>query len=354
MTALLAYEQACRTLAAAVAIDEVKDLHDKAVAMRVYARQAKNRQLEIDAAEIRLRAERRLGVLLAEQRAAGALRPGAPARTRTASTDYVVDRVFLKEAGIDERLGNRARKYAALPSEEFEGRLAQRRQLVERGASRVPLDVVSLNDKAASRNAREVDLAGRITALPDKKYGVILADPEWRFAVRSRETGLDRAADNHYPTSETAAIAAREVATIAADDCVLFLWGTVPMLSDALAVMIAWGFAYKSNFVWAKDRIGTGYWNRNRHEHLLVGTRGTVPAPAPGTQWESVLEAAVGAHSAKPERFLELVEAYFPTLPKIELNRRGAARPGWDAWGNEAVVEQGLADCDHASLRAAV
>jgi N6-adenosine-specific RNA methylase IME4 len=64
-----------------------------------------------------------------------------------------------------------------------------------------------------------------------------------------------------------------------------------------------------------------------------------VPAPAPGTQWESVIEDAVGAHSEKPEWWLELIEAYFPNLPKIELNRRGPARPGWDAWGNEAVAE---------------
>jgi N6-adenosine-specific RNA methylase IME4 len=55
-----------------------------------------------------------------------------------------------------------------------------------------------------------------------------------------------------------------------------------------------------------------------------------------GTQWASVIEEPVGAHSAKPERFAEMIESYFPNLPKIELNRRGPARPGWDAWGNEA------------------
>jgi N6-adenosine-specific RNA methylase IME4 len=112
---------------------------------------------------------------------------------------------------------------------------------------------------------------------------------------------------------------------------VLFLWATVPMLQQALQVMSAWGFKYKSHFVWIKDRIGTGYWNRNKHELLLVGTRGKIPAPAPGTQCESAIEAAVGRHSAKPECFLELIERYFPTLPKIELNRRGPSRPGWSA-----------------------
>jgi N6-adenosine-specific RNA methylase IME4 len=110
---------------------------------------------------------------------------------------------------------------------------------------------------------------------------------------------MDRAADNHYPTSVTEVIAARPVAEIAAKDCVLFLWAAVPMLPHALAVMAAWGFDYRSHFVWAKDRIGTGYWNRNKHELLLVGVEGDIPAPAMGEQWPFVIEAPVGRHSAK-------------------------------------------------------
>jgi len=114
----------------------------------------------------------------------------------------------------------------------------------------------------------------------------------------------------------------------------------VPMLPDALHVMQRWGFAYRSHVGWAKDHTGTGYWFRNRHELLLVGTRGSPPAPAPGDQCESLIAAPVGKHSEKPTVFLEMIEAYFPTLPKIELNRRGSAREGWDAWGNEVRAEE--------------
>jgi N6-adenosine-specific RNA methylase IME4 len=99
--------------------------------------------------------------------------------------------------------------------------------------------------------------------------------------------------------------------------------------------MAAWGFDYRSHFIWGKDRSGTGYWNRNRHELLLLGISGKVPAPAMGDQWQSLLNEPVGEHSEKPERFYGLVESYFPTLPKIELNAR-RARPGWDAWGLDA------------------
>ena len=106
---------------------------------------------------------------------------------------------------------------------------------------------------------------------------------------------------------------------------------------QALELMAHRGFKYVSHYIWNKNKPGTGYWNRNKHELLLIGTRGRIPAPAMGTQWNSVIDAPVGRHSAKPEIFLEMIEGYYPNLPKIELNRRGPARAGWDAWGNEAV-----------------
>lgn len=189
--------------------------------------------------------------------------------------------------------------------------------------------------KQAKRSDTEKRLGERQRALPTKQYNVIYADPAWRFEPRSRDTGLDRAADNHYPTQATEEIMALPVGTLAATDCVLLLWATAPMISDALRVMRFWGFEYKSQFVWVKPHFGNGYWNRNRHELLLVGTRGNIPCPAPGEQWDSVIEAPAGAHSVKPDKGYELIESYFPSLPKIELNAR-RARDGWDAWGLEA------------------
>ncbi|WP_245431322.1 MT-A70 family methyltransferase, partial [Rhodoplanes roseus] len=201
-------------------------------------------------------------------------------------------------------------------------------------------NVVRSMIKREARAEREADLGARQVALPDRRYGVILADPEWRFEVWSRDTGLDRAADNHYPTSCTEVIAARDVSSIAADDCVLFLWATIPMLPHALLVMAAWGFDYVSHQVWAKDQAGTGYWFRQAHELVLVGKRGKPPAPAMGANDVSLFRAPRAEHSAKPDRVAEMIERWFPTLPKIELNRRGPARPGWDAWGNEAEPEE--------------
>jgi N6-adenosine-specific RNA methylase IME4/ParB-like chromosome segregation protein Spo0J len=202
----------------------------------------------------------------------------------------------------------------------------QRQAVAEPGRAHVVV-------KQAARAERESELATKQLTLPATRFGVVYADPPWRFEVYSRDTGLDRDASNHYPVMTREKIRALDVASFAAPDCVLFLWATAPMLEQALETLKAWGFAYKTHFVWAKDRAGTGYWARNKHELLLVGTRGSIPAPAPGTQLESLIEAPVGEHSAKPEAFAEMIERLFPTLPKIELFARGEARPGWDAGG---------------------
>jgi N6-adenosine-specific RNA methylase IME4 len=324
---LIKYDSACAAIAEAKRVDEVKSIRDLAVAMKAYARQASNRELEADAVEIRMRATRRMDHMRQEQKTTVGLAQG-----RRSDLGYSKTQVkpTLAEAGIDKNLAHEGRKLGALSEPEFTAAVTVARDAIKS----VIKTALRTDDKKERRQAREIELADKIAALPSKKYGVIYADPEWRFDVWSRQTGLDRAADNHYPTSSLEAIKTRDVASIAAADCVLFLWATAPMLPQALEVMDAWGFDYKTQLIWIKDRIGTGYWFRNQHEILLVGTRGDVPAPAPGTQITSVLQAPVEAHSKKPEAVYQLIEQYFPSLPKIELNAR-QCREGWTAWGNE-------------------
>jgi N6-adenosine-specific RNA methylase IME4/ParB-like chromosome segregation protein Spo0J len=217
---------------------------------------------------------------------------------------------------------------ARLPADEQRD-LADRAKSGERVSARTRI-------KQVARRERERQLGAKQVALPNKQYGVIVSDPEWDDDVWSRETGMDRHAANHYPTSDVETIKSRPVANIAAKDCILFLWSTNQHLRIAMSVLEAWGFTYKSHYIWDKQQIGMGRWNRSRHEVLLVGTRGDPPCPAPGQQWESIISAPKGEHSSKPDGFLQMIETYFPTLPKIELNRRGPPRLGWDAWGLEA------------------
>jgi N6-adenosine-specific RNA methylase IME4 len=341
---LVLYETACRALAQAKSVDEVQDVRDKAEAIRIYARMAKNKDLEVDAAEIRIRAERRLGEMIAGQKETVGLNRGTRGQLRgdvpvggSAPVPPTDDTPTLADMGIDKKLAAHSQKLAAVPQSEFDGMIGEWRGQVSQANERVAVNLLRAGDKAQRRAAREAELGAKQRALPDKRYGVILADPPWRFEPYSRDTGMDRAADNHYPTKQTDDIAALDVPSIAADDCVLLLWATAPMLPDALNVMGLWGFYYKSHFIWHKDASGTGYWNRNCHELLLIGSKGKIPAPEQGGSLHpSVFLAPRREHSRKPDYPYGFAEFWWPSLAKIELYCRGAPRHGWDAWGNEA------------------
>ena len=250
----------------------------------------------------------------------------------TASERSVRSAAFVKKEGSRDLIqAVRAGKIAV----SLAAKLATAPEAIQRQAVAEP-ERAHVLVKQAARAERESELGAKQLALPAKRYGVIYADPPWRFEPYSRLTGMDRDPSNHYPVMSLAGIKALDVAGIAASDSALFLWATAPLLPEALEVMAAWGFGYRTNFVWAKDRPGTGYWARNQHELLLVGVRGDVPAAAPGSQWSSLIPAPVGEHSRKPDAARRMIEAYFPTLPKVELFARGEGRPGWSTWGNEA------------------
>ena len=209
--------------------------------------------------------------------------------------------------------------------------------LIERAAAGEKVSA-RVEAKKIARQQREAELGTKQQSLPQQKFGVILADPEWKWKPWS-DAGMDRGVENTYPTSETTDIAARDVQSIAADDCVLVLWARADMLPEALHVVTSWGFRYVAQRVWRKSRMSTGYWFRYDHELVLIGSRGHPVAPAMGTQERSVFEgepAVAGLNSSKPECIAEWIERNWPNTPKIELNRRGPARLGWAAWGNES------------------
>jgi N6-adenosine-specific RNA methylase IME4 len=164
--------------------------------------------------------------------------------------------------------------------------------------------------------------------MPEGLYELIYADPPWQLG----NPDGPYAPESHYPTLPLEEIEALEVP--AAEDAVLFLWAVSALLPQALAVIEAWGFQYKSNLVWEKEWIGPGVWLRNRHELLLVARRGAFSPPEPEDRVDSVLKAPRGRHSEKPARVYELIEQMYPHASKLELFAR-SQRPGWIAWGNE-------------------
>ena len=164
----------------------------------------------------------------------------------------------------------------------------QRRVAQEAEAGRA--NVVRTVIKQEARATRERELGGRQLAAPEGKFGVIVEDFEWDHETWS-ERGRDRAAENHYPVSRDAHTATEIVArtadrfAYAADDCVCFMWTTLQHAAVAMDVLRLRGFYYRSQYAWGKDKIGLGYWSREKHEVLLIGVKGKIDCPAPGTQW---------------------------------------------------------------------
>lgn len=167
--------------------------------------------------------------------------------------------------------------------------------------------------------------------LPEGKFHIIYADPPWRYDFSMSST---RAIENQYPTMQTEDIAKLAISNLAFEDSVLFLWAPSPKLPQGLYVMGEWGFEYKTCMVWVKDKIGMGYYARQQHELLLIGGRGSLPQPEPEFRPSSIIRAARGKHSKKPDLTYALIEQMYPDREKIELFAR-QTRAGWASWGNE-------------------
>lgn len=167
--------------------------------------------------------------------------------------------------------------------------------------------------------------------ITDGKYGVILADPPWRYS----DLGHSRRVDRIYPLMKLEDICAVPVGQLVADNAVLFLWSTSPMLlREAPAVISAWGFTYKASCVWDKEIYGMGHYWRIQHEMILLATRGK-PGTSAVHNLPSIIRSRRGKqHSAKPVQLYDHIEAMYPKVPKLELFAR-EQRAGWDAWGDE-------------------
>lgn len=173
--------------------------------------------------------------------------------------------------------------------------------------------------------------------IPAGHYNVIYADPPWQYD----NTGLNGAAEDHYSTMPVEEIynllEAKQFGV--ADNAVLFLWATNPLLPEAFELINRWGFVYKTNLVWVKTDLkkpGVGWYVRGRHELLLIATRGNFTpldqhiSPPIG----SVLEAPIQEHSRKPDDIYRIIERLYPDCAFLELFAR-RERKGWTSWGNE-------------------
>ncbi len=300
------------------------------------------------------------GVLLDQKidQASGEKR--APQATAQAATivntnrQYISDAKAIQEAApeliADIRAGElnipQAKQLANMPEER---RADVRKKMKEMGTDKVV--------KAARAVTQEKKKDA--PPLPDAKYRVIYADPPWSYGNEMVNTTRP---NDYYPLMSTPDICALPVKELADKDAVLFLWTTSPHLPESLDVIDAWGFEYKTSFVWDKVKHNMGHYNSVRHEFLFVCLRGSCP-PDVQKLFDSVQSIERTEHSVKPEKFREIIDTLYTHGRKIELFARRPA-PGWEVWGNEAqwiaipngnriLVEYGIQN-ENSDLRAHV
>lgn len=169
-------------------------------------------------------------------------------------------------------------------------------------------------------------------------YEVVYADPPWDYNGKSQHanrTDPVASVNSHYNTMTCEQLKKLNVRGILDYNAILFLWTSSPHLPQALEVMKAWGFEYKTvAFVWDKQKVNPGYYTMSQCELCLVGKRGRFPDDRGSRNERQLVSEMRGRHSAKPIEVRRRIERMFPTQKKIELFARERAE-GWDAWGNE-------------------
>lgn len=177
---------------------------------------------------------------------------------------------------------------------------------------------------------------GKEEYLIPRKFNILYADPPWKYE-RNKVQG---AAENHYPTMSIEQLCALDVEKITDENCALFLWSTFPFLPEALRLIKAWGFTYKTTaFVWLKQNrknrdwfFGLGFWTRGNAEICLLATKGKPKRKS--AKVSQLIIAPIDKHSKKPDIVREKIVELMGDLPRIELFARQTT-PGWEVFGNE-------------------
>lgn len=364
---LAIYDRACAALAEAVAVDEVLQIRDQARALEACARVAKNKTLEADAVVLRMRATRRLDQMRQAQKETVGLNRGLAGSEITGlSKNPVKDsRPTLASQGIDKNLAHHARVLGALTDEKFEEAVADTHAAVTRAVRRV-VQVLEL-DEERERAKACITTGGAagctiddLVALAAGGYraGAILGDPPWPFATwthlgfagdKTQKNRAQRSRAAPYQTMSHEDIYELPVGSLAADDCVLFLWVVQTQLDKAFETVKRWGFDLKSvGFSWFKGEepdddvdelhvpIGTGFWTRAGFEQCWLATRGK-PRRLHADVRQVIVEPR-REHSRKPDCVHERIERLVAG-PCLELFARpaspGLTRPSWTCWGDE-------------------
>ena len=305
-------------LVEAKSMQEVKKIMDVAGAAKIYARRQQLGEEAVQhARSIELEAMRRLGELLAEtpknKGAQGHQLKAVPKENRLKDVTPT-----LADLGVDKKISSLSQQLARMPKKEFEQ--------VRDGVVGI---AEALRQVKVEKYKQKIESIGQIKSKEVGPFDLVLADPPWRYDHQEAD---NRKIENHYLTATIEEIESHCPNT--SRDSILFLWATSPKLKEAMQVMEAWGFEYKTHAIWDKEIIGMGYWFRGQHELLLVGTKGSPGATPQDFRVSSVFREKRSKHSAKPVCVYEWIEKAFAHKSKLEMYCR-SPRKNWAAWGNE-------------------
>ena len=328
---LILLSKAQKALAEARTVDEVMELRDKASAVRAYAKKAKlGQHLVVDASEIKLRSERKLGQLLQEIELANS----APGNQYTGSSESSNGPIPLRDLGLSKSDSSRSQRVAALPEEDFERYISENVDAVREPTTAGVLRLVRQQQARPKTSASQMTCEGvvddlKVLVQQGWKYSTIYADPPWAYNNQATRA----ATSNHYPTMTIDEICDEPVSQLCHEQAHLHLWTTNAFLPEAFDVIEAWGFTYKSCFIWVKPQIGIGNYWRVSHEFLLLGVRGQLTFQDKGAR--SWLESDRTQHSCKPLSVRQLVEKVSPA-PYLEMyGRQSPPNKLWTVYGNQ-------------------
>jgi len=324
--ALQQISEAERLLVMASTPIEAASVADIAAAAATYAKRAKMAVPTINkAVELKIRAERLAGSMLAGME---------KAKNHKSSADT------LSGLGISHKQSSRWQKVAGVPEEAFQGYIGKCNETGRELTSSAVYKLAKKED-AAKPAEPAAPVEGAFTVFDEltgsgQKFGTIYADPPWQYSNQ----GTRASTDNHYSTMTVEDICSMPVGELAADQCHLHLWTTNAFLFECPKIFEAWGFEFKSTFVWVKPQMGIGNYWRNSHEILLLAIKGGQRSISKAEK--SWLECPRGLHSAKPDRIRDSIMRLSPG-PYLELFGRRQIE-GWTVFGNQ--IERELYDAE--------
>lgn len=318
--------EARRAIERAKGIPELKEIRDKAEAVRRYCKAAQmNQDIQNHAAELKLRAERRAGDMLK-----GMVKRGGDRKSK-----YHDDTLKLDALGLTKLQASRWQREATVPEREFERFLKEpggTGEITTAGLLRLAAAHKKKTRLSSADNGEDAEGLVRDLAQVYGQCRCIYLDPPWAY----RDESCSGSAKAQYPTMTEEEICALPVAMLFHPDGVhVWMWTTWPMIRDGVPhrVLDAWGVRWVGELVWLKPGLGVGRWLRPSTEILALAVcKNNFPLRADNQRGH--IEAKREGHSRKPDVFYETIET-LSTGPRIELFAR-RPRAGWWRWGNEA------------------